>query len=75
MLKNKEPYLLFFEGETYRLVQIDLLVEIFLFIYVCFFLTKNIYSHTHLTYAGGCDKNVFPDIIISPRDIITVKEL
>ena len=38
-------------GKKRKFVQINLLVEIFLF--VCFFETKNIYSHTHSTYAGG----------------------
>ena len=51
LLKNKESYLLFFEWEKRKFVGINLLVEIFLF--VCFFETKNIYSDTHLTYAGG----------------------
>ena len=53
MLKNKELYLLLFEREKRKFVRINLVVENFLFVSVCFFETKNIYSHTHSTYAGG----------------------
>ena len=37
-------------GEKNKFVQLNLLVEIFLF--VCVFLNKK-YSHTHSTYVGG----------------------
>ena len=49
-MKNKEPYLSFFEEKKRKFVRINLLVEICLRV---FFETKNIYSHTDLTYAGG----------------------
>ena len=51
-MKNEEPYLLVFEGKKRKFVQINLLVEIFLIVCV-FFETKNIYTHTRLTYASG----------------------
>ena len=43
---------LLIEREKCKFVRINLLVEIFLFVFV-FFETKNIYSHTHLAYAEG----------------------
>ena len=39
-------------GENRKFLRINLLVEIFC-LYVNFFETKNIYSHTHSTYAAG----------------------
>ena len=52
LLKNKELYHLLFEGKkTYEFVRINLLLEIFLFEYMFFWIeTKNIFSHTYLTY-------------------------
>ena len=52
MLKNKEPPIFYFlKGKKRKFVRIDLLVETF---FACvFFETKNIHSHTHLTYEGG----------------------
>ena len=50
-IEKQRALLLLFEGKKRKLVRINLLVRIFLF--VCFFKTNNIYSHTHSMYADG----------------------
>ena len=48
------------KGKNHKFVRINLLVELFFCFYVCFFETKNIYSHTHSTNVCRVGEKTFP---------------